>query len=225
MITMPLAEARSTTRPRPVCMLPPMPFEVHFRGGQKLKPSFVPDSPEPTFHLQAKTEQEFLADTLQDWELISRTMLDSFFQVATPDEAFAFLASTGHFLWDAWSSQHPRYSDTLSWPAFLQWQELIRDITINGFLVAGNDESAPDGIRTIPDFPAARLSPERKRLIAAAPDSTLDLLNGCLPAFELVGTRNDKAPDGPSNRALVIETMTSIDTMLARLCIEEIVRT
>jgi hypothetical protein len=87
---------------------------------------------------------------------------------------------------------------------------------------ATRQETADGGIFTIDDFPAPRLDADRKRLILQVPDGTFDLLNGRQPDFSLDMRHDPKDPNGPPKFALVTETLTTIDTMLARLYIEAI---
>ncbi len=92
-------------------------------------------------------------------------------------------------------------------------------------MLAYENEEAPYGIVGAGEMPAERLDESRLLLISKAPASTFHLLNGSITGFELVHRHDPEKPDGPSNHAFVHETMTSIDTMLARLCIEHILKT
>jgi hypothetical protein len=222
MITLPIGDSTldHPRDPRPPCLLPRLPFEVHFRGGQKLRPTLEASPDGPIYHLQAKTEEEFHAAPFKDWEVLSRTILDDFLAVSTPADGLQFLAATGHFLWDAWSLEDPNYSAILPWAEFVMWQDLVRDIEANGFLAFYLDNKDGNCIVTASHFPQHRLDANRRKLISRTPQSTFDLLNGIQPEILLVERFNPDDVQGPSHLALVTETLTSLDTMLARLYVE-----
>lgn len=170
--------------PRPVRYAPAMPMEVIFRGSQKAKWSLEANGDDFAFVFRAKTLEEFEAAPYDDPEVLSRTLIDSFLAVNDPQEALIFLGATGHFLWDAWSEKEPNHSNTVAWSEFQEWQKLISHIQVDGFLLAHRDEQG-EILRAPKDFPEWELPPETKRLIAKVPESTIDRLNGCQPAFSL----------------------------------------
>jgi hypothetical protein len=171
-----------------------MAFEVNFLGSQKANVSLISVDGDLAFQFTQKTEEEFVSGTYEDSTTLSRSLIDWFLAIKTPEDALKFLATTGNFLWDGRNQDELGYLRPLSWSDFKQWQSVILDVSTSGFFVLVRNEETReieipesflknDFAQQIYDGP--QLTDERKHLFSSIPQEILDALNGFEPIVEL----------------------------------------
>ena len=181
----PYTQKVTLTRPEPfpIQYAPAMPFEVNFRGGQKAKVSLETLGDDFAFVFRSKTEEEFIASNYEDPKVLSRTLIEWFLSVKSPQDALIFFGATGHFLWDTWSQDTPEYSVPLTWREFREWQKVILDVSAGGFFAFWKNDSGE--ICTPENWPEFELSPERKKLFSNLSERVHEALNGVQPELLL----------------------------------------
>jgi hypothetical protein len=159
----------ATWRP-PIRILPALPLEIllHHRPplvAMERAPNDYVFKCSPGPRVEATFEEQLLGKNVYE-------IRDGFFRVKAPAEAFEFLSAYSKFLDPSESAAE----FVLSWTEFQLWQELLKQISLNGFPFYYDGSEVPSGWRF---FGGEELPEELQSLISASmSEATSNWLQG-----------------------------------------------